>query len=441
MKRKGIGLLIASLTIFALMIGVVTINSSQAHILENKAQAIQYKLTIGNDGKNPDEQYRITSDEISAKSFKRQTQLGNDVSFALDTTGHFATNANNLFLQYGHGSFWNTTPITGLKSIKITFNTNPLKIYYGNAIDSLPYYTEDLAVGTHTIDVSAAGDISYIKAVAGTGNVYVKFIEFTYSCEVSTNRGVLKTGTGAGGLYNAINLSRTYTVSEGGTINVDFKFIDPTITTNAFSIYLAEVSTHAFGNYKVQYDATYGYKLAYTSADYNGVSLAPLNDGYFRLTFDIATLCRSTNNTVTTAPTEISKVMFSWFNAEEGAYFDVEPTINVQYKIAGHYIIGLPVYSGNATLSFDLMITSGNKFWTRLMTETHGSYSADYKFDTNGINGSGSSDYVTATKLWNNMVHVEFSLGGFAGRITRLEDQAQNWTDGATGYIENLKIL
>lgn len=436
MKKVRFGILVSLLSICAFSFGIEIKNTIGNDFLKKQATAGEttYKLTIGNDGSNPEEKYRLTTEEKAACEFTRKTDLDNDVKFGLDGSGHFNLDTNNILLMYSHGYFYNKTPLTGLKTIKIRFNTSPVKIYYGPSADSLPYYTDELAVGTYTIDVTKAGDVSYFKVLATNGSVYVKFLECTYSCSTSANRGVVRTGTGAGGLYNPIDLKKTYNVADGGTINVDFKFIDPTITTNGFSIYLVQDNSNYFGNYKVQYDATYGYILGYKDATYSGVSLAPLNDGYFRITFDLATLSKNTGT-----PAQLSQVKFSWFLSSEGVYFDVEPELNVQYKIAGHYIIGLPVYSGAATLSFDLQITSGNKFWAKLMSDTFGTYSGNYRFDANA-NVTTTTDYVTATKIsWNGFVHVEFDLSKFSGRIVRFED-VSDWTDPATGYIENLKV-
>lgn len=104
----------------------------------------------------------------------------------------------------------------------------------------------------------------------------------------------------------------SYDTSTHGVLTFDYIYADPvTDIDHGVSMFFGTDMDNCFGSIKIFYD-----HLADT---YNGVSFETLTDDYNRVTINVDELTKVYAGT----PTKINKIMFKWFEASKGVYFDV----------------------------------------------------------------------------------------------------------------------
>jgi len=146
-----------------------------------------------------------------------------------------------------------------------------------------------------------------------TSSVYTftASIDATYTAiykDIIKNRGEKKLDA------TDIEISST-TVSDGGTLIIDYKYLDVEVDeSNSISIYLGSDENNCFGEYKLFVD--------HLEKDYAGITFTTLYGGYNRIVIDVKELNNvdSKNN----APTIINKIILKSFNVTKGVYIDTK---------------------------------------------------------------------------------------------------------------------
>ena len=202
----------------------------------------------------------------------------------------------------------------------------------------------------------------------------------------------------------------------------------------------------------------YGYFVFNTQGAggaYEGVTVEPLDDGYFRVTFDMAKL-----NKIAGTPTRVIDFLFvhgGWSDATgyidnivcaEGTVEPEEPEIPDDVYEGGQIAAGqdLTIAMDNeqdvVTLTFDYKIENNGYFHIALLPDWN-SYFGYFKFDANGVAGSYAG--VTTEKLSDGSVCVTMdmaaltTMAGTPSKVLTILYVRGGWTT-ADGTISNIRL-
>ncbi len=233
--------------------------------------------------------------------------------------------------------------------------------------------------------------------------------------------------------------SMDLTIELGNTEVLETLSFDYKVTSGTFNISLNPDWDNSFGYFA--FDAN-------GNVDpYDGVSLETLEDGYTRVTFDIAALTKYSGN-----PSKALSFLYirgGWTDAT--GYID-----NVQYKVyepvtvfeGGEFLAGqgLTVELNNtlsvSKMSFDYKITSGEAMVFALMPDWD-NYYGYYAFNANG-SIDGDSGFTTE-QLADGYVRVYVDvaalnkISGTPSDVLNMIYIRGDWTS-ANGVIENIRI-
>ena len=300
MKRKNKLIMGATLSAtVALVFGAVFAFSSKKNTEPTKATEPEYSVSLGN----------ISAAEASAKSFVRESSGGAEITFnTAGTVNNLSGYVANMF--YGDDSaIFNVSPITGLKEIRfVVANHANVKLLYGSDPNNMEYasetYDDTILNNEVVIDLTDAVGASYFRFLhfRGTG-AYLKTFTITYACSNKTVRGESFDTTG-------FTKAVSYTMDD--VVTMDVKFTSDSSTHIAF-VLLQDWNGNQFGYFNLYANGTLG-------GTYPGIVMRLLDDGYYRITFDIDQL------TPTGSPSSVT-VLYArtgWTNAT--GYVDFEPS-------------------------------------------------------------------------------------------------------------------
>lgn len=347
-KRNAWAVIISSIVLIS--VATLTLISSSglnpwALIDKVSASSDVYKIVLDKSNyATVDEVGTFSNPKEGDKLATRKTNLGNDVVFQFASgkgvTNNDGTGPHEKFCQMPgsqYGWVTNKSPILGITKLKITVqqtsasfridysDNNSLEGYYYDKKPSYITYQTEAYTGKTTYDIETSGYFKYFRLQnLGSSHLSLVSLEISYTCSSKAPRGVLKMTADP-----AISLSKTYTVSEGGTITVDYKFANPVLDEKAgVSMFFGSDETHRFGNYKLLYNQL--------EKSYNGITFSTLPDGYQHLVVDISKLdeIRTTDGYV--APTTITEISFRWYEVEHGIYFDINHVDKTtQFQMSG----------------------------------------------------------------------------------------------------------
>lgn len=319
MQEKHKKLFIFSTISFAAMALVVGFASAKSNLPSamTKATTPEYSISLGN----------ISAAESSAKSFIRKTSGGADITF---NTAGSVTNLSGYVANMSYAddnAIYNVTPITGLKEIRFQVaNHANVKVMYGSDPNNMEYvsetYTDTILNTEVVIDLSDSVNVQYFRFIhfRGTG-AYLKSFTAIYSCSPSPTRGV---AFDSNGFSESVN----YTIDD--VITLDIKFTSASDTHMALAL-LQDWSGNQFGYFNIYANGT-------ITSD-PGVSMKLLDDGYYRVAFDLDQI-----ETLSGTPSTVT-VLFArsgWTDAT--GYVDFEPTS----KVAHTLVTDCAFSSGNA---------------------------------------------------------------------------------------------
>lgn len=155
-------------------------------------------------------------------------------------------------------------------------------------------------------------NLVYIRGAWSDASGYIDIGE--EEKQVEKNRGELKTGSSKADIT-----CYPYKVLEGGTLTIDYAFVEGATSTQGISLYLGTDRGHCFGSFKIYKDRL--------DSKFDGFEFDTCDDGYCRITINISGVTKVHQNS-DGAPTVIDRVMFDYFEASGGAYFDVNPEGN-----------------------------------------------------------------------------------------------------------------
>ncbi len=235
--------------------------------------------------------------------------------------------------------------------------------------------------------------------------------------------------------------STDLTIELGNTEVLETLSFDYKVTSGTFNISLNPDWDNSFGYFA--FDANGNLD------PYDGVTLETLEDGYIRVTFDLAALTKYSGN-----PSKALSFLYirgGWTDAT--GYID-----NVQYTVftptlifdGGEFIddhglsIGLDNTLPVTKMSFDYKVTSGTDFVLALRPNWDANYYGNFVFNTTGnvdpYNG------VTTETLENGYVRVYVDVtalnniqGSQPSNVLTLITVHESWGD-ASGVIENIRI-
>lgn len=315
-----------------LLITALVIVASGNHGTKALKSSNEYKIVLNKDNYATIAEVGTFSNPISTiKSATRKTNLNNDIVLQFCSgkgiTNNDGDGPHEKFCQMPgsqYGWITNKTPLTGINKIKLTAqqtgaqfrvdlsNNHTLEDYYYTSEPAYVSYRTETYSGNTSYEIDFGGSFNYFRLQnLGSSSLSLVSLEVSYSCSSTSPRGILRTNA------TSISLSKSYTVSEGGTLTIDYKYVDPKADEkNGVSMFFGSDETNRFGKYKIFYN-----KIDET---YNGISFSTLSDGYHHLIIDISSLDRVSSGEVT--PTTISEISFKWFEAENGIYFDINPS-------------------------------------------------------------------------------------------------------------------
>ena len=254
--------------------------------------------------------------------------------------------------------------------------------------------------------------------------------------------------------------STQYNVAAGEDLIIDLDVIE-NLTSLSFD-YKVTSGTFNMALMMSDWGSYYGY-YAFNGAGnvdpYDGVTVTELEDGYFRVTFQIAALTKTSGTpnagftmlyvrgAWTDATGVIKNITLNAEEVEEPTEPDVtEPTEpeSTQYNVAAgeDLIIDLDVIENLTSLSFDYKVTSGT-FNMALMMSDWGSYYGYYAF--NGAGNVDPYDGVTLETLGDGFIRVTFDIAALTKASGTPNAEFSifyvrgGWTDAA-GVIKNITL-
>ena len=154
--------------------------------LLNRAKAGQndYSLVLNNTNK-------LTSSEASAKTFVRNTAIGNPITFTLDQTS-YTSNANSFARINANGYIRNQTPVNGIYQITVTAASADYNISFGNAYGAYVVQSETISLIPNEVDthVFTVSNYSYFSINnVDSDSIYFQSLTANYTCEAPVAPG------------------------------------------------------------------------------------------------------------------------------------------------------------------------------------------------------------------------------------------------------------
>lgn len=326
MKKQ---LLVSTVITGFLVLGIAAnLTERTEHFWVTKSVTDSYQIVLNqNNYATVSEVGTFDNNSSATNSATRQTNLGNDITFHF-SSGRGITNNNILdkFCQmpgFQYGWLTNVNPLTGITKIKLSvqqpsavfrfdFSEDHLldDYYYSVPQPSYISYRTEEYTGSSSYEFDFTGEHNFFRLQNLSGTLSLTSLTVTYSCmpPIETHRGELRKGT------TPLTIS-PLTVSNGGEITVDYKYVNPIAdSSNGVSLFLGSDSTNCYGAYKIFHDRL--------ESSYSGVTFSKLDDGYNRIVFKVEDLNQVRSDCV--APTTINQILFRWFEAGQGVYFDVQ---------------------------------------------------------------------------------------------------------------------
>ena len=152
MKKGKIFLIVTSLACFSFLTIVFTQFKSTSLVLGlGGLRQNSYSLTLNSSNK-------MTSAEASAKSFTRNTNLGNPITYVLDNTSYTSNASAFAKVNPSGGYIRNETPVNGIYQISMTVKDGSFNLSFGNAFGT--YITQ-----TETITVTSGNTVTHVFEV------------------------------------------------------------------------------------------------------------------------------------------------------------------------------------------------------------------------------------------------------------------------------------
>ena len=374
-KKRILVLMSATLSTAVLAIAIFAGRASSKNRFMTKANEPEYSVSLGN----------VSAAEASAGAFTRNSTGGASITF--NTYGTVSALSNYVMnMPYGNDSMvYNVTPITGITSFTFRVaNRANVKLMYGSSLDNLEYVTEtfdDTILNQDiTIDVVGAVNVSYFKLVhfKGTG-AQLKSFTINYACAAKPNRGVE---------FNPENgFTQNVNYSASDVVTLDLKFTSASDTY--LNIALLTDWSNGYGYFEIHANGNLG--------NYDGVYLYSLDDGYYRVIFDIAELTKIQSGSPTTVG--ILYIRGNWTTAS--GFVDVEPASKVvkTYAVESSFVAGtnfqytvtgskIPANSGMIfTVNFDPAVTEKKSFTIALLTDWQNMYGNFNVYNDGSVTG------------------------------------------------------
>ena len=157
-KRKKIFITL-SLSCFALA-GIVFAQLGLSKLAEKLGSAEQntYSLSLSSANK-------MTQAEASAKTFIRNTNLGNPITYVLENTSYTSNGSAFAKVNPSGGYIRNQTPVNGIYQISMTVKDGSFNLSFGNAFGTYTTQTETITVtsGNTVTHVFEVNNFSYFS--------------------------------------------------------------------------------------------------------------------------------------------------------------------------------------------------------------------------------------------------------------------------------------
>lgn len=437
MNKKKLSLVAVTFCAVALTTGIL-IGANGQFGFGNLAEAESsdtYKLVLNKDN-------QLTSAEQTAGNFTRNTSEGNAIAFThsgaqfYEGTGFFQTHANGAYIA-------NSTPISGLRSIKIkgnddVGNNRTYSILFGNASGEYIYSSENLVSNKSQVQEYVVPQyetpFSYFKLQATQGGwTHFISVEIVYTCSSTlANRGQTFDSTG-----KSYDFSTPVEVSDG-VINVDVKWTDLGASNG-------KVAIGFFGG--EGWSTSFGYKNANAGSktgDVPGLTVLHLSDGYTRFSWKLSEMVNTSENPT---PTSVNVVHMRNGWTESEGYFDVNTSASVvefkgtKFVSTENLTIELDSAVSFATgkIQMDLYFTSIGKATFAINNDWDNYYGY---FDITPIGNNNSVWGIQVVSQCNGFVRVtieqsKLSSGKKVGTPTEFDFVylRKGWTT-ASGYVD-----
>ena len=264
--------------------------------------------------------------------------------------------------------------------------------------------------------------------IHGTWTDAEGYVDFNPSYDPGTIRGDAFSGGYAKDYKNP-------PISLTETIIIDFKFTSANDTYINFM--LGDGWSNYYGYFRVNANGTLG-------ANYNGVSIANLEDGYVRLTIVLSEL---TNISGTVTEISLIYIRADWTNAE--GYIDFNPSTNPGVirgtSFSKEYSLVVPTIALSETINIDFKFTSGVDTYINFMLgDGWSTFFGYFRVNANGSLG-GTYDGVSITYLPDGYFRVTLVLSELtqlnAGQSANMPTKVDlfyirgNWST-ADGYFD-----
>lgn len=341
-----------------------------------KATEPEYSVNLG----------QITADEASAASFSRTSTGGNPITFNISgTVARLSGYVANMSYA-DDNSIYNVTPITGMKSLTFQFaNHLNIRVLYGSTADcadyASPFYDDTYLNQDVTIDFEDTVNVKYFKIIHFKGSgAYLKTCSINYSCAPKETRGEA--------FEAGVALSKTVSYSATDTVTMDVKFT--TASNTYLNIALLTDWSNFYGYFEIKADGSLG-------SAYDGILVYPLNDGYMRVEFDLASLSKYSGT-----PSNITILYIRGSDWTTGSgYVEFEPEKEeiktyatksfasgegLTYDIPGSNI--QPHHGMMFTIAFDPNEASKKSFTIAIMTDWSNWYGNYSLYNDGSVNNS-----------------------------------------------------
>lgn len=263
----------------------------------------EHTLSLGN----------LSTSEASAGTFVRKSSLGDNITF--NVSGTVSQLENHVMSMSGveDSYFYNVTPILGIKKITFNFrNYLDVKLMYGSSLDNMEYVSKSYDKTNRNkdimIDMSDATNVKYFCLMSFKGaDAYLSYFTITYENRTNLDRGEL--------FNRGKDWVKKVSYSLNETITMDFKCTSKSKTN--MNIFLMKDATNYFGKFVVSAEGN-------LSSQYDGLSIVALNDGYYRLSFELGKLTEKTGH-----PDRVSLIQVRSETKSASGYIVIEPTSNV----------------------------------------------------------------------------------------------------------------
>ena len=276
-------------------------------------------------------------------------------------------------------------------------------------------------------------DLFYIRG-SGWSNAegYVDF-------NPSYNPGVIRGQTFSSGVDYTLDISTPFALTD--TFNIDFKFTSEDGTYINFM--LGDGWSNFYGYYRVNANGSLG-------GTYSGVSIVPLEDGYYRVTVNISQLDKVNGNAEAITKINLFYIRGNWSDAAGYVDFDTNADVGVirgqTFSSGANYILDLSTpLALTETIYIDFKFSSATDTHINFMLgDGWSNFFGYFRVNANGSLG-GNYDGVSITYLPDGYLRVTVVLseltivpdGVSAENITKINlfYIRGNWSNGA-GYVD-----